>query len=93
MTAASPVIDNAAHHRFEITVDGAVAFASYRRADGIVTIAHVEAPPQLRGTGAASRLMQGIMERLRAEGVKVVPHCSYAAAWLKRHQEFADMLA
>lgn len=93
MTATSSVIDNTEHGRFEMLVDGAVVFASYRRADGIVTINHVEAPPHLRGTGAAPRLMQGVMEKLRAEGARVIPRCSYAAAWLKRHPEFADMLA
>ena len=44
-------------------------------------------------TGAAGRLMEGVMARARAEGVKVTPLCGYAAAWLRRHKAYADLLA
>ncbi|HYD66318.1 GNAT family N-acetyltransferase [Azospirillum sp.] len=47
----------------------------------------------MRGTGAAGRLMQGIMERARAEGLRVVPICSYASLWMRRHREHHDLLA
>jgi predicted GNAT family acetyltransferase len=55
-------------------------------------IRHVEAPPRLRGKGTAGRLMEGIMASARAEGLKVVPLCSYAAAWLRRHPEHRDLV-
>ena len=48
--------------------------------------------PSLRGTGAAGRLMRGVMETARAEGLKVVPICSYASAWIRRHREYHDLL-
>ena len=89
----NPVTDNADRHRFELDVDGQIVFADYRRRDGVLAITHVEAPPSLRGSGAAGRLMQGVMEMARAEPVKVAPLCSYAAAWLRRHPEFADLVA
>ena len=47
----------------------------------------------LRGTGAASRLMDGIMALARAEGAKVLPLCGYASAWLRRHKEHRDLVA
>jgi len=31
------------------------------------------------------------MEIARAEGATVVPLCSYAAAWLRRHNEWQDL--
>ncbi len=85
--------DNAARKRFELEVDGHVAFADYRRSGDTLVIPHVEAAPALRGTGAAGRLMQGLMEHARAEGVKILPLCGYAAAWIRRHPEFHDLVA
>ncbi|MET4697936.1 putative GNAT family acetyltransferase [Constrictibacter sp. MBR-5] len=87
------LIDNRARSRFELEIDGQVVFADYRRRGTDLIIPHVEAPPALRGTGAAGRLMQAVMEQVRAEGAKVTPLCSYAAAWLRRHPEFADQVA
>ena len=87
------VTDNAAAHRFELVEAGQTAFADYRRQNGRLVIPHVEAPVALRGTGAAGRLMEGVVAHARAEGVKIVPLCSYAAAWLQRHREHADLIA
>ncbi len=87
------VTDNAARHRFELKEAGDVAFANYSRDGERLIIPHVEAPHALRGTGAAGRLMAGVVEHARAEGRKIVPLCSYAAAWLKRHPEHGDLVA
>ncbi|QQP89095.1 N-acetyltransferase [Skermanella sp. TT6] len=87
------VTDNPARSRYELDVDGKTVFANYRRVGSTLQIPYVEAPPSLRGTGAAGRLMRGVMETARSEGMKVVPICSYAAAWIRRHPEFHDLLA
>src|SRR3546814_17465527 len=65
------VTDNPDRRRFELDVDGQTVFADYRRRDGVLAITHVEAPPALRGTGAAGRPMEGVMQIARAENVKV----------------------
>ncbi|HUN52743.1 MAG TPA: GNAT family N-acetyltransferase [Candidatus Sulfotelmatobacter sp.] len=89
---ANEVRENAAAGRFELVEDGALVFANYRRQGDRVIVPHVEAAPRLRGTGAADRLMLGIMQLLRAEGARIVPLCSYAAAWMRRHKEYHDLL-
>lgn len=86
------VIDNAAQARYELDVDGKTVFATYRRENGTDYIRHVEAPPALRGSGAAGRLMQGIVDIVRADGRKIVPLCSYAAAWMRRHRDSMDLM-
>jgi predicted GNAT family acetyltransferase len=91
--AFNSVTDNPILHRYELVENGSTAFATYRRGDGVVIIPHVEAPTELQGTGAAGRLMEGVVEHIRAEHLKMVPACPYAAAWLKRHPEHADVLA
>jgi uncharacterized protein len=87
------VTDNPARSRFELEENGLVAFAEYRRRDGVVVIPHVEAPPKLRGTGASQRLLEGVLAILRERGEKVLPTCSYAAAYMRRHREYQDLLA
>lgn len=90
---SEPISDNRAKSRFELPVGGQTVFAEYRRSGGTLVISYVEAPPSLRGTGAAGRLMEGVMEQARTEGLKVVPVCGYAALWIKRHRQHADLLA
>jgi uncharacterized protein len=87
-----PVTDNKTFRRFELEEDGLTAFANYHRTGLHVVVPHVESPPQLRGTGTASRLMEGIVERARAEGLRITPTCSYAFTWFRRHKDAADVL-
>lgn len=87
----NPVRDNRELQRFELPVEGQIVFANYRRQPGRLVITYVEAPPALRGTGAAGRLMKGVAEEARAEQVKVLPLCSYARAWMQRHPEYRDL--
>jgi predicted GNAT family acetyltransferase len=89
----SDVRDNGPAGRFELAIGGQLAFANYRLTGSTLTITHVEAAVALRGTGAADRLMRGIMEHARRDGLKIVPLCSYAAAWARRNPAFQDLLA
>jgi len=79
------VIDNAREHRFELEEDGLTAIAEYHVKDNSLYIDYVESPPALRGTGAAGRLMEGVMQAAHTHDYKVIPVCGYAAAWIKRH--------
>ena len=87
------VLDNTERRRFELTENGMTAFATYVRGDGRLVIPHVEAPVPLRGTGTAGRLMAGVLDLARAQSLKVVPLCPYAAAFIQRHPEYQDLLA
>ena len=71
--------------RYELEIDGLLAFADYQRSGHRLVISHVEADPALRGHGAAGRLMEQVAHTARAEGMRITPLCSYAAAWLKRN--------
>lgn len=81
--------DNPAQKRYEYHVGDAFAFANYRKDADTLYIDYVEAPPSLRGTGAASNLMQEIVTVAAAENLEIVPICGYAATWLRRKNEKA----
>ena len=85
--------DNVAARRLEMVEDGHIVFADYRRAEGRLIIDHVEAPPVLRGTGAAGRFMEALAADAHAAGEKIIPLCGYAATWLQRHPQFRDLIA
>jgi predicted GNAT family acetyltransferase len=86
------VRDNKAQHRFEMSAGGDTAVAYYSLSPGVITFTHTEVPAALRGQGIASRLMRGVLETARAEGLKVVPRCSFVTAYMNRHPEFNDLL-
>ncbi len=88
----SEVVDNAERSRFELEENGILAFADYRRQAGRLILPHVEAHPDLRGSGAAGRLMEGVLAKARTEGLTVVPLCGYASAYIRRHKEWHDLL-
>lgn len=84
--------DNATRNRFELEIDGLVVVADYRRREGALVITHVEAPIPLRGTGAADRLMRRVADQARADGLRIVPLCGYAAGWLRTHRDYRDLV-
>ena len=87
------ITDNRDKSRYELDVGGQIAYADYRRQGQTLVIPYVYAPPPLRGTGASSRLLEGVMEVARSEGLKIVPLCGYAASWIRRHKQHRDLLA
>jgi predicted GNAT family acetyltransferase len=84
--------DNPEESRFELEENGHLAWAEYRVRDGVTIIPHVEAEPPLRGTGAASRLMQQIVDHARTHQLVIAPRCSYARSWFQHHPEAEDVL-
>ncbi len=89
----SDLRDNTEASQYELDVDGETAFARYRKQDGVLTILWVEAPPALRGTGAAGRLMSLVAEEAKRNSWRVVPVCGYAAAWLRGSKQYRDLVA
>ena len=79
--------------RFELVEQGLTAFADYYERGDMLVIPHVESPVPLRGKGTAGRLMLGLAEIARQDGLKLAPTCSYAVAWFRRHPEWSDVLA
>ena len=86
------IVNNNAHHRYELKVDGHLAATYYKRDGGVVTFVHTEVPPELSGRGVASKLVRGALELVRAQGLKVVAKCPFVSAYMGKHPEFNDLL-
>ncbi len=79
--------------RFLLTLEGQQARLDYRRLPGTLAITHTGVPEAIGGRGVAAALVEAALAFARAEGLGVVPECSYAAAYLRRHPEHRDLLA
>ena len=84
--------DNAQRHRFELDLDGHTAFSNYKCDGNALTLLHTEVPAALNGRGIGSALVRGILDRARAQGLKVVPICPFVKGYLAKHGEYADLL-
>lgn len=79
--------------RFIVNEQGSEGFVEYARDGDVFVITHTVVPPEIGGRGIAGKLVEAALHHARAEGLKVRPDCSYAAAYMRRHPEYADLLA
>jgi predicted GNAT family acetyltransferase len=86
------VVNNAAHHRFELEVEGHLAATYYKIADGVITFIHTEVPEELGGKGVGSKLVKGALDQVRSKGLKVIAQCPFVKAYIDKHGEYADLL-
>jgi len=86
------IVNNRAEHRFELTVDGHLAAAYYKTDGNIITFEHTEVPPELGGKGIGSKLVQGALDQIRAEGTRIAVECPFVKGWIAKHPEYNDLL-
>ena len=84
--------DNTVHHRYEMEVDGEIAFVIYGLSPGVITLAHAEVPEALRGNGVGSKLVRAVLDDVRRRGLKVVATCPFVRAYLGKHPEYSDLI-
>lgn len=85
--------DNSKAHRYEFDAPEGMSWAEYRDVAGVRAIMHVETPDAARGKGYASKLMSEIVADARGRAMKLRASCAFAAAYLKRHPDTADVQA
>lgn len=86
-----PVRHDEAASRFVAEVEGLVAHADYELDGCRMVFTHTFVPAELRGRGLAEHLVRAALAHARARGLRIVPACSYVAAFVARHSEFADL--
>ncbi len=91
MPHSPEVIHEPLARRFITTLDGVQAHLEYEPRQGVIAITHTIVPPAIGGRGIAGALVKTTVEYARGAGLKVLPACSYAEAWMRRHPEYADL--
>ena len=88
-----PLINNAATNRFEITVDGAVAFIEYKQTQHAIALLHTEVPKEMEGRGIAGALVEKTRHYIEKHHLRLIPLCPYVVVYLKRHPEWNRLVA
>jgi uncharacterized protein len=83
---------NVAASRFEVTVDGHLCRADYQLEDGVMRMHHTDVPAALEGRGIAGRLVRAAFAYADANDLRILPQCSYVAAYVRRHPETQRLL-
>lgn len=87
------IIDNKEAKRFEIHVDGAVAFEDYDyfttdKGEKGIAYTHTEVPKELGGRGIAGYLVKHILDWAEDNNLKVKPICPYVKSYIDKHPEY-----
>jgi predicted GNAT family acetyltransferase len=85
------VIHNPAENRFETWIDGYLSKLDYIQDGKNFVITHVGVHPEFRGRGVAGKIVQVGLEYAKENSLRVVPMCPYAAAYIRRHPEYAEL--
>jgi predicted GNAT family acetyltransferase len=72
---------------------GALAgFTTYATRPGKIIFVHTEIDPAFEGHGLGRTLVKGELDDARARGLRVVPLCSFVAAYVERHPEYDEIV-
>ena len=93
MAAAGEVTHDERRRRFELEENGATGFLTYALRDGAIVFTHTIVPSELEGRGIGSRIVKTGLDHARAQGLKVVPQCSFVQGYIERHPDYADLVA
>ena len=88
-----PVTHNEQENRFETLVLGQLAVCEYQMQGERMIFTHTYVPPELRGRNIAQKLVRAALEFAKAKRFRVVPACSYVAAFIEREREYQPLLA
>lgn len=85
------VIHNLGENRFETTINDYLSKLDYLQDGKNFVITHVGVHPELRGQGVAGRIVEVSLAYAKENNLRVIPMCSYAAAFIRRHPEYLEL--
>lgn len=74
-------------------IEGEAELTWHAAGPGVIVADHTFAPASMRGSGAATALVQRLVDDARQKGLQIIPSCAYVRAQFERHPEWADLRA
>lgn len=89
------LIHDRSTHRFRMPLkEGGEAYVEYVERDaGTLDLLHTVVPPESRGRGHGSAIVEEVLGYARDQGLRIVPSCPFVAAYVRKHPEHADLAA
>ena len=81
----TPININHAENRFEMMVDGYMAYIEFEIHNGIYSLTHTISPKEIGGRGVASSLIEKVLIHLKAENQLFIPICPMIVGFVKKH--------
>lgn len=79
--------------RYAVFLDDELAgFAAYQQGEGELSLTHTEIDSRFEGKGIGSGLARGVLDDARARRLDVIPHCQFMSGYIKRHEEYLDLV-
>jgi uncharacterized protein len=86
------IINNKQANRFEVRIQDDLAVLEYHASSNVMILNHTEVPQHLEGRGVGSVLIKFVLDDARENQFSVVPMCPFVAAYIRRHQEYRDLV-
>lgn len=84
------VVHNEAETRFELKLGAGIAVLEYRRTGDSMFFTHTGVPLEFEGRGYGVQLARAGLDYAREAGLKIVPQCSFIAAFIRRNPEYLE---
>lgn len=85
------LVNNTVLNRFEIPINGEVAFMEYQIQGAKIILVHTEVPGALQGQGIGAILVKKVMQWLKKRTYRMVPFCPYILQFLKKNPEYNSL--
>lgn len=80
-------------NRYEVALDSETAYLAYRQNGDVLDLYSTQVPVKYRGRGIAAAIVKKALDDAAAQGQKVIPSCSYVAAYIERYPQYRALLA
>ena len=82
------VVDVPDARRFEARLGSQrIGYTKYVIREDAIAVIHTEIDPSFEGKGYGSQLAKAVLNDVTARGVRVIVHCPFIAAYVRRHPD------
>jgi predicted GNAT family acetyltransferase len=85
------ITHNPSENRFEVFINGELSKLDYIEDGNTIVMTHVGVHPEHRGGGVAGRITQVALEYASEKNLRVIPMCSYIAAYIRRNPQYIEL--
>lgn len=79
--------------RYAVFLDDELGgFTAYQESGREISLTHTEIDSRFEGQGLGSRLARGALDDVRARELSLLPLCSFINGYVKRHEEYLDLV-